>query len=53
VAASWREYFAASGIPPEEWDDEGYIEDPGGVWPSISFLKVPEGKREIPVTALN
>jgi hypothetical protein len=42
--ASWHEYFAASGIPPEEWDDGAYIEDPGRVRPSISFLKVPEPK---------
>jgi len=41
---SWPEYFAASGIPPEEWSDAAYIEDPGGVRPSISFLKVPEPK---------
>lgn len=42
--ASWPEWFAASGIPPEEWDDGAYITDPDGVRPSISFLKVPEAK---------
>jgi hypothetical protein len=41
---NWPEYFAASGIPPEEWSDAAYIEDPGGIRPSISFLKVPEPK---------
>lgn len=30
--------------PPEEWDDGAYIEDPDGVRPSISFLKIPEPK---------
>lgn len=29
---------------PEEWNDGAYIEDPGAVRPSISFLKVPEPK---------
>ena len=42
--ASWPEYFAAVGIPPEECDDAAYIQDPGGHRPSISFLKVPEPK---------
>jgi hypothetical protein len=38
--ASWAEWFRAFGVPPEEWGDGAYIEDPGGVRPSISFLKV-------------
>jgi glyoxalase superfamily protein len=42
--ASWPEWFRAFGVPPEEWDDGAYIEDPDGVRPSISFLKVPEPK---------
>lgn len=42
--ASWPEWFRSFGVPPEEWDDGAYIEDPGGVRPSISFLKVPERK---------
>jgi hypothetical protein len=41
---SWHEWLAHVGVPPEEWDDGAYIEDPGGVRPSISFLKVPEPK---------
>jgi len=41
--ATWREWFAASGIPAAEWDYAAYIKDPTGVRPSISFLKVPEG----------
>jgi hypothetical protein len=40
--ASLPGWFRASGVPPEEWDDGANIEDPGGVRPSISFLKVPE-----------
>jgi hypothetical protein len=42
--ASWHESFAAAGIPPEEWNDAAYIEDPVGARPSISFLRVPEPK---------
>jgi hypothetical protein len=42
--ASWPEWFSAYGVPPEEWDDGAYIEDPDRLRPSISFLKVPEPK---------
>jgi len=42
--ASVAEWLAHVGVPPEEWDDGAYIEDPGGVHPGISFLKVPEPK---------
>jgi len=42
--ASWPEWLAYAGVPPEEWDDGAYIEDPEGVRPGISFLKVPEPK---------
>jgi catechol 2,3-dioxygenase-like lactoylglutathione lyase family enzyme len=42
--ASWPAWFAHYGVPQEEWDDGAYIEDPGGVQPGISFLKVPEHK---------
>ena len=42
--ASWPEWFAHFGVPEEEWNDGAYIEDPGGVRPGISFLKVPEPK---------
>ena len=31
-------------MPPEEWGDGAYIEDPAGLRPAISFLKVPEAK---------
>jgi Glyoxalase-like domain len=41
---SWRDWFQRLGVPEEEWDDGACIEDPGGIGPRISFLKVPEGK---------
>ncbi len=44
--ASWAEWLADAGVPPEEWNDVAYIEDPSGVLPSISFLKVPEPKAD-------
>jgi catechol 2,3-dioxygenase-like lactoylglutathione lyase family enzyme len=42
--ATWDEYLARVGVPPEEWGDGAYIEDPAGLRPAISFLKVPEAK---------
>ncbi len=42
--SSWEEWAGHFGIPEDEWDDGAYIEDPDGVRPRISFLKVPEGK---------
>jgi hypothetical protein len=42
--ASWPEWFAHVGVPPEEWDDGAYIEDPDGIGPAISFRKVPRPK---------
>jgi hypothetical protein len=42
--ASWDEWFIRLGVPEEEWDDGAAIEDPDGVRPRISFLKVPEHK---------
>jgi hypothetical protein len=42
--ASWPEWFAQVGVPEDEWDDGAYLEDPDGVLPGISFLKVPESK---------
>ena len=43
-SATWDEYLASVGVPPEEWGDGAYIEDPAGLRPGISFLKVPEAK---------
>jgi len=42
--ATWEEWLASVGVPPEEWGDGAYIEDPAGLRPGISFLKVPEAK---------
>jgi hypothetical protein len=42
--ASWEAWLADFGVPEEEWNDGAYIDDPDGVRPRISFLKVPEGK---------
>ena len=42
--ASWPDWFAHFGVPEDEWNDGAYIEDPSGVRPGISFLKVPEPK---------
>jgi len=43
-SATWEEYLASVGVPPEEWGDGASIEDPEGLRPAISFLKVPEVK---------
>jgi hypothetical protein len=40
--ASWEDWLAQAAVPPEEWGDGAYIEDPDGSGPGISFLKVPE-----------
>ena len=42
--ASWAEWFRNFDIPEAEWDDGAALEDPDGIRPRISFLKVPEGK---------
>jgi len=42
--ATWEEGLASAGVPREEWGDGAYIEDPQGLRPAISFLKVPEPK---------
>lgn len=41
---SWEQFLKQCSVPEEEWDDGANIADPDGVRPSISFLKVPEGK---------
>jgi hypothetical protein len=41
---SWQEWLTHFGVPEDEWDDGAYLEDPDGVRPGISFLKVPESK---------
>lgn len=42
--ATWEEWLASVGVPREEWGDGAYIEDPEGLRPRISFLRVPEPK---------
>jgi hypothetical protein len=41
---SWQDWFTRLGVPQDEWDDSAAIEDPDGLRPRISFLKVPESK---------
>jgi hypothetical protein len=41
---SWPEWLVRMDVPEEEWDDGAYLSDPAGVGPTLSFLKVPEGK---------
>ncbi|QWF80896.1 VOC family protein [Amycolatopsis sp. CA-230715] len=42
--ANWEAWFAHHDVPEAERDDGAFLSDPDGVAPSISFLKVPEGK---------
>jgi len=41
---SWQDWLVHFDVPEDEWDDGAYLNDPDGVGPSISFLKVPEPK---------
>lgn len=41
---SWEQWLLHYGVPEEEWDGGAYLVDPAGVGPTLSFLKVPEGK---------
>ncbi len=42
---TWPEALAASGLPPERWDDASAIVDPHGPGPRVFFQKVPERKQ--------
>jgi len=42
--ATWEDWLTHHEVPEDEWDDGAYLADPADVLPSISFLKVPEGK---------
>jgi hypothetical protein len=42
--ANWGEWLRTMDVPEEEWDDGAYLRDPAGRAPTVSFLKVPEGK---------
>src|SRR5699024_2034162 len=41
---SWREWLIACDVPEAEWGDGASLVDPEGVAPSLSLLRVPEGK---------
>jgi glyoxalase superfamily protein len=41
---TWEQWHIHHGVPEEEWDDGAFLTDPGGIGPSLSFLKVPESK---------
>ena len=41
---SWEAWARHHGVPDDELDDGAYLADPDGVLPSLSFLRVPEGK---------
>jgi hypothetical protein len=40
--ASWEEWLGRLGVPEDEWDDGASLDDPDGVGPRISFMKVPD-----------
>jgi catechol 2,3-dioxygenase-like lactoylglutathione lyase family enzyme len=42
--ASWDEWFERFDIPDDEREEVAAIEDPDGLKPRMSFLKVPEPK---------
>ena len=42
--ASWDDFLAARGVPPERRNDASAVEDPDGRMPRIFFQRVPEGK---------
>ncbi|MBA2463834.1 MAG: VOC family protein [Nocardioidaceae bacterium] len=42
--ASWEDWLTHFDVPEDEWDDGAALEDPDGVRPKLSSLKVPEGK---------
>src|SRR6476619_2417207 len=39
---TWEAWLVHFEVPEEEWDDGAALQDPQGVLPSVSFLKVPE-----------
>ena len=41
---TWEEWLTHFDVPEEEWGDGASLQDPTGLLPNISFLKVPEGK---------
>ncbi|MBA2557596.1 MAG: VOC family protein [Chloroflexi bacterium] len=41
---SWEAFLAAQGVPEDEWNSAGAVEDPTGTGPRIYFQRVPEEK---------
>jgi hypothetical protein len=42
--ATWDDFLAARGVPPERRNDASAVEDPEGQRPRIFFQRVPEDK---------
>jgi hypothetical protein len=40
---TWEDWLRHFDVPEEEWGDGASLQDPQGVLPKISFLRVPEG----------
>jgi Glyoxalase-like domain len=41
---SWEAFLQSIGVPEEDWNSAGAVEDPDGVGPRLYFQRVPEGK---------
>ena len=41
---TWEDWLRHFQVPEDEWGDGASLQDPQGLLPSISFLKVPEPK---------
>jgi hypothetical protein len=41
---TWEDWLRHFEVPEEEWGDGASLQDPQGVLPKISFLRVPEDK---------
>ncbi|TCO54821.1 VOC family protein [Actinocrispum wychmicini] len=42
--ATWDDWFDHLGISRDDDDEAAYLTDPDGVYPTMSFLQVPESK---------
>ena len=41
---TWDDWLRHFDVSEEEWNDGAALNDPEGVLPAVSFIKVPEGK---------
>ncbi|MEO9324755.1 VOC family protein [Nocardioides sp. C4-1] len=41
---TWEAWLVHFEVPEDEWDDGASIQDPAGVRPKVTFLRVPEPK---------